>query len=63
MLITDIPHFKDVVLMATNCEACGHKTNEIKSGTGIEEKGIRITVRIKDENDLKMDVIKVIKLN
>ena len=45
--------------MATNCDACGEKTNEIKSGAGIEEKGVRIQLKIKDENDLKLDVIKV----
>ena len=27
-----IPHFKEVIIMATTCDACGHKTNEVKSG-------------------------------
>ncbi|CAG2184206.1 unnamed protein product, partial [Oppiella nova] len=42
MKVTQIPHFKEVVIMATNCDSCGHKTNEVKPGSGIEEKGIRI---------------------
>jgi zinc finger protein len=45
--------------MATNCEACGHRTNEVKSGAGIEDKGVRITFKVNDENDLKKDVVKV----
>ena len=27
-----IPHFKEVIVMATNCDACGERTNEVKSG-------------------------------
>ena len=27
-----VPHFKEVIVMATTCDACGHKTNEVKSG-------------------------------
>lgn len=46
--------------MATNCDACGYKTNEVKSAAGIEDKGTRITIKVSDENDLKRDVVKVI---
>ncbi|KAJ9600178.1 hypothetical protein L9F63_009512 [Diploptera punctata] len=28
MKVTTIPHFKDVVIMATNCDSCGHRSNE-----------------------------------
>ncbi|CAG2114582.1 unnamed protein product [Medioppia subpectinata] len=52
-----IPHFKEVVIMATNCDACGHKTNEVKSGSGIEDKGICITLKVADESDLERDVV------
>lgn len=44
--------------MATNCDACGHRTNEVKSGSGIDEKGVRITVKIESEDQLKYDVVK-----
>jgi hypothetical protein len=33
--------------MATLCDTCGHKTNEVKSGGGIEAKGKKITLRFK----------------
>jgi zinc finger protein len=58
MKVTQIPHFKEVIIMATNCDSCGHKTNEVKPGAGIEDKGIRITLKVNDENDIKKDVIK-----
>ena len=45
--------------MATVCEYCGHKTNEVKSGGGIEPKGKRIILQITDPSDLTRDILKV----
>lgn len=58
MKMTSIPHFKDVVIMATNCDACGHKTNEVKSGGGIEELGVKIEVKVHSKDDFSRDVLK-----
>lgn len=59
MKVTNIPHFKDVVIMATNCDACGARTNEVKSGDGIEAQGVKITVKINGREDMSRDVLKV----
>lgn len=59
MKVTSIPHFKDVVIMATNCDACGARTNEVKSGGGIEPQGVKITVAINGREDMSRDVLKV----
>jgi zinc finger protein len=58
MKLVEIPHFKEVILMATNCDSCGHKTNEIKGGGGFEEKGVLIKHKIKSDEDLKLDAVK-----
>lgn len=58
MKVTTIPHFKDVVIMATVCEACGAKTSEVKSGGGIEKQGTRFQVTICDRSDFSRDVLK-----
>ena len=55
----DIPHFKQVVIMAANCEYCGHRSNEVKSGSGISEVGIRISLKLTNSSDLSRDVLKV----
>lgn len=60
MKLTNIPHFKDVVIMSTNCDVCGARTNEVKSGGGIEEQGIKITVQINGRDDMSRDILKVI---
>lgn len=60
MKVTSIPHFKEVVIMATICDSCGVKTNEVKSGGGIEDKGVKITVQIEKREDMSRDVLKVL---
>lgn len=58
MKVTKIPFFKEVVIMATMCDACGHKTNEVKSGGGIEATGTKITLKVSGTFDLNRDVLK-----
>ncbi|XP_072011874.1 zinc finger protein ZPR1 [Engystomops pustulosus] len=58
MKLVQIPHFKEVIIMATNCDACGHRTNEVKSGGAIEPLGTRITLHITDPSDLTRDLLK-----
>ncbi|XP_074929693.1 LOW QUALITY PROTEIN: zinc finger protein ZPR1 [Chelonoidis abingdonii] len=58
MKLVQIPHFKEVIIMATNCEACGHRTNEVKSGGAIEPLGTRITLHVTDPSDMTRDVLK-----
>jgi ZPR1 zinc-finger domain len=45
--------------MSTNCDRCGYRDNEVKSGGAISEKGKRITLRIEDSEDLSRDILKV----
>jgi zinc finger protein len=57
MKVTQIPHFKEVIIMATSCDACGQKSNEVKSGTGIAEDGIRYRLVMNDASDLNRDIL------
>ena len=56
---SDIPNFKQVIIMATTCECCGHRTNEVKSGAGVSENGLRIVLKLTDVCDLNRDILKV----
>ncbi|XP_052748134.1 zinc finger protein ZPR1 [Galleria mellonella] len=58
MKVTNIPYFKEVVIMATTCDACGHRTNEVKSGGGVEDKGVRFEVRVAGKQDFSRDILK-----
>ncbi|PZC71175.1 hypothetical protein B5X24_HaOG213937 [Helicoverpa armigera] len=58
MKMTNIPHFKEVVIMSTTCDYCGHRTNEVKSGGGIEDRGVRFEVRVAGKDDFSRDILK-----
>ena len=54
----EVPHFKEVIIMATVCDHCGYRTNDVKTGGEIPEKGQRITLRIQKLEDLSRDILK-----
>jgi zinc finger protein len=58
MCVTDIPHFKEVIIMSMVCEQCGFKSNEIKGGGAIPKFGTRITLTIRGPEDLGREVLK-----
>ncbi|KAJ9172934.1 hypothetical protein P3X46_016121 [Hevea brasiliensis] len=58
MFVTKIPYFQEVIVMASTCDACGYRNSELKPGGPIPEKGKRITLHVKNINDLSRDVIK-----
>ena len=49
MCITDVPHFKEIILMCNYCEYCHYKTVEVKAGGGIAPLG-----RKTGENQIKL---------
>lgn len=44
--------------MCTACDTCGCKSSEVKSGTGIEAKGVRYTLKLTDPSDVNRDLLK-----
>lgn len=58
MKLVDIPHFKEVVIMSTVCDACGYKSNEVKTGGAVPAQGRIITLRVEDAEDLARDILK-----
>ncbi|KAF8808890.1 zf-ZPR1-domain-containing protein [Phlegmacium glaucopus] len=54
----NIPYFKDILIMSTNCDGCGYRDNEVKSGSAISDKGKRITLKVEDREDLSRDILK-----
>ena len=53
-----IPHFKEVIIMATVCDNCGYRTNDVKTGGAIPEQGERITLKVERPEDLSRDILK-----
>jgi zinc finger protein len=55
---TNIPHFKEVIIMATVCDECGYRTSDVKTGGAVPEKGKRITLQVRTLVDLSRDILK-----
>ncbi|KAL2906560.1 Zinc finger protein ZPR1, partial [Bienertia sinuspersici] len=53
-----IPYFKEVIVMASSCDACGYRNSELKPGGSISDKARRTIVYVKNPKDLNRDVIK-----
>lgn len=58
MCLTDIPHFKEIIIMSLLCEHCGYRSNEIKGGGAIPKFGTKITLRLETIDDLQREVLK-----
>nr|XP_043606472.1 zinc finger protein ZPR1 homolog [Erigeron canadensis] len=58
MFVTNIPYFQEVIVMASSCDACGYRNSELKAGGAISAKGKKVTLLVKNVEDLSRDVIK-----
>ncbi|KAL2192414.1 ZPR1 zinc-finger domain-containing protein [Corynascus similis CBS 632.67] len=58
MKMVDIPHFRQVVIMNTSCDDCGYKSNDVKTGGEIPAKGRKVTLRVRNAEDLARDILK-----
>lgn len=56
--VTDIPHFKEVIIMSFNCTSCGYKSNEVKGGGSVPTYGTDVILNVTCIDDLKRDVLK-----
>ena len=55
---TNIPHFKEVIIMATVCDHCGYRTSDVKTGGAVPKKGKRITLEVRTLEDMSRDILK-----
>jgi len=55
--VVDVPHFEEVIIMSLLCERCGYKSSEVKTGGPIPGCATRITVAVRDPEDLKREVV------
>jgi zinc finger protein len=57
LLLTHIPFFRDVILMAFECEACGLRNSEVQSA-GIADRGAKFEVTVTTPSDLNRQLVK-----
>ncbi len=58
MLPVTIPYFREIVVCSFECDDCGYKNNDAMFGGGIQEKGARFRLVVKDPRDLNRQIVK-----
>ncbi|ODV57847.1 zinc finger-containing protein ZPR1 [Ascoidea rubescens DSM 1968] len=58
ILLTNIPYFRDVILMSFECPHCGFKNSEIQPATEIQENGSKYVFRIENKKDFNRQIVK-----
>jgi len=58
LLLTKIPFFKDIIIMAFTCDKCGYKSNEVQSATALADYGIKYELKITNRRDLDRRLVK-----
>jgi zinc finger protein len=58
MVRLEIPYFKEIVIMSYVCDQCGYRNNTIKAGGSIAPKGRKISLLVKNKEDLCRDMLK-----
>ena len=58
MCVTNIPHFKEIIIMSLDCEHCGYKSNEIKGGGAIPKFGTKVMLAVTGPDDFGREVLK-----
>ncbi|KAK3839437.1 MAG: ZPR1 zinc-finger domain-containing protein [Linnemannia elongata] len=58
LLLTRVPHFREVILMAFDCPHCGHRSNELQQANAIAVGGAIYTCQISNKADLNRQLVK-----
>lgn len=58
LMLTKIPHFREVIISSFECPHCGYKNTGVESGTEIADRGVTLTLTVSDTTDLNRQVIK-----
>lgn len=49
-----IPFFKEIILSSFECEHCGEKNSEIQSGSSVQDKGCKISLKVTSKQVLQL---------
>jgi zinc finger protein len=58
LLLTKIPFFREIVIMSFECPECHFKNAEVQTAGEIQQRGIKITLKVDGAEDLSRQVVK-----
>lgn len=58
LMLTKIPHFREIVVMAFDCPHCGYRNNEIQSASAIQDRGLKEYCKVENSRDVSRQIVK-----
>ncbi|KAI1316261.1 nucleolar zinc-finger protein [Mortierella claussenii] len=58
LLLTRVPHFREVIIMAFDCPHCGYRSNELQQANAIAVGGAIYTCQVTTKADLNRQLVK-----
>ncbi|KAF9425706.1 nucleolar zinc-finger protein [Entomortierella beljakovae] len=58
LLLTRVPHFREVIIMAFDCPHCGYRSNELQQANAIAIGGAIYTCKVTNKADLNRQLVK-----
>lgn len=58
LMITNIPHFKEIIVSSFECTHCGERNNEVSFGGTFGPKKTRYELQVKNKADMDRQVVK-----
>lgn len=58
LLLTNIPHFREVVISSFGCPHCGHTNNDIMPSATVAEQAITYTLKVDGAQDMNRQVVR-----
>lgn len=58
MMLTNIPFFKDLLVVSFSCPHCNYRNNEIQNAGVLAELGHKITLTVDKKEDLDRDIVR-----
>ncbi|KAG0200239.1 nucleolar zinc-finger protein [Mortierella sp. GBA30] len=58
LLLTRVPHFREVIIMAFDCPHCGYRSNELQQANAIAVGGAIYTCHVTTKADLNRQLVK-----
>ncbi|KAI7822846.1 ZPR1 zinc-finger domain-containing protein [Gamsiella multidivaricata] len=58
LLLTRVPHFREVIIMAFDCPHCGYRSNELQQANAIAVGGAIYTCHVTTRSDLNRQLVK-----
>lgn len=58
LLLTEIPFFKEIVVMSFSCPHCNYRNNEIQPAGSLEDFGVKAELLVTSKDDLDRDIVR-----